>query len=310
MKYLNSKNRIKSVVATFVSVAVFMSIAICMISAAPRNYSGEPQLTAAEALLRIESPSLTTTQEITFEESAVTTNKVYTIISDTPIYASPEVETTEAETTVEETTAEETTEAETTAAETTAVETTVETTAKEVTSSLPSGSLADELGVPYTIEVQKTEVSEEDIILTATVIQLEVMGNGSSLYRFEDVQEKYWEMLSVAQCIRNRAASRYFPSSPKGVIVQSHTTPSGKVIYQFSPAEKLARFTPTKEAVIAAREVLINGVTVLPSNYYYFCATRIEESFERGNAYSFVLKEDGTYDKIQGHLTTFYAGRP
>lgn len=305
MKYLHSKNRIKSVVATFVSVAVFMSIAICMISAAPGNYSGEPQLTAAEALLRIESPSLTTKQEITFEESAVTTSKVYTIISDTPIYASPEIETTEAETTQAETTVEETTEA-----ETTVVETTVETTAKEVISSLPSGSLADELGVPYTIEPQKTEVSEEDIILTATVIQLEVMGNGSSLYRFKDVQQKYWEMLSVAQCIRNRAASRYFPSSPKGVIVQSHTTPSGKVIYQFSPAEKLARFTPTEEAVVAAREVLINGVTVLPSNYYYFCATRIEESFERGNAYSFVLKEDGTYDKIQGHLTTFYAGRP
>ena len=135
------------------------------------------------------------------------------------------------------------------------------------------------------------------------------MGATSSLYKFDDVTEKYWEMLSVAQCIRNRAVSPKFPDSPKKVILQSHTTKSGRVIYQFSPADVLSQHTPTPEAVQAAREVLLDGVTVLPTNYYYFCASRIEKSFESTNDYMLGKNDDGSYIKTVGHLTTFYAGR-
>ncbi len=284
VKYLNHKNRIKSTVATLVSVVVCMCIAVCMISAVSNDNSGEPLLTAADVQIRVNAPQIDTVvsiENIHTNETAETTNRVITIISDTPVFATPEFDTEK------ETQAPETTAAETTAVETTAEETTApapDTTAQEAeapvteaseTTPLPSketsaNRLVDELGVPYAIVPQTRVVTEEEIILTATVVQLEVMGNGSSLYRFEDVQEKYWEMLSVAQCIRNRADSRYFPNSPWDVITQSHTTPSGRVIYQFSPAEKLARFTPTAEAITAAREVLLDGVSVLPSNYYYF----------------------------------------
>ena len=85
------------------------------------------------------------------------------------------------------------------------------------------------------------------------------------------------------------------------------TVVGGKTFYQFSPATTLDLFTPTEEALTAAREVLVNGVRVLPADYYYFCATRIEENFEEWN--SFMLIPQGeTYEKTRGHLTTFYAG--
>ncbi|MBQ8509907.1 MAG: cell wall hydrolase, partial [Clostridia bacterium] len=160
--------------------------------------------------------------------------------------------------------------------------------------------LVDELGMEYVIDKPDFTVSESELIRAATVIQLEVMGDGSELYMFDDVQEKYWEMLAVAQCIRNRVDSKHFsPDTVDGIILQPG---------QFSPAEVLDAYTPTEEALTAAREALVNGVKVVPDNYYYFCATSIEARFERDNDYSLTKKADGTYDKMQGHLTTFYAG--
>ncbi len=172
-----------------------------------------------------------------------------------------------------------------------------------------SDLLADELGILHKITKPTLKVTEEEITLCATIIQLEVMGATSKLYSFDDITEKYWEMLSVAQCIRNRAESGIFPDSVEGVILQSHTNSRGKVIYQFSPAKVLSQYTPTDEAILAAREVLCEGVTVLESDYYYFCATRIEESFEKNNARILGTTEDGGFDKTVGHLTTFYAGK-
>lgn len=204
---------------------------------------------------------------------------------------------TEAETTVPETTAQETTAPETTAPETTAPETTkAPEPARE-----PEKLLADEMKVAYKIDKDAvTEATDYEIKLVATVIQLEVMGDGSELEAFEDTSEKYTEMLGVAQCIRNRVRSAKFPSTIKDVILQPN---------QFSPASKLDMYEPTDAAVTAAKEVMLKGVTVFADNYYYFCATMVSSTFEAQNATCLTKTQSGTYDKWTGHLTTFYAGK-
>lgn len=214
---------------------------------------------------------------------------------------------TEAETTVQETTAQETVSPETTVPETTAPETAApETTAPETTKAPeparePEKLLADEMKVAYKIDKDAvTEATDYEIKLVATVIQLEVMGDGSELGAFEDTSEKYTEMLGVAQCIRNRVRSVRFPSTIKDVILQPN---------QFSPASKLDMYEPTDAAVTAAKEVMLKGVTVFADNYYYFCATMVSSTFESQNATCLTKTQSGTYDKWTGHLTTFYAGR-
>ena len=213
---------------------------------------------------------------------------------------------TEAETTVQETTAQETASPETTAPETAAPETTApETSAPETTKAPepvkePEKLLADEMKVAYKIDKDAvTEATDYEIKLVATVIQLEVMGDGSELEAFEDTSEKYTEMLGVAQCIRNRVRSVRFPSTIKDVILQPN---------QFSPASKLDMYEPTDAAVTAAREVMLKGVTVFADNYYYFCATMVSSTFEAQNETCLTKTQSGTYDKWTGHLTTFYAG--
>lgn len=214
---------------------------------------------------------------------------------------------TEAETTVQETTAQETASPETVSPETTAPETAApETTAPETTKAPeparePEKLLADEMKVAYKIDKDAvTEATDYEIKLVATVIQLEVMGDGSELEAFEDTSEKYTEMLGVAQCIRNRVRSVRFPSTIKDVILQPN---------QFSPASKLDMYEPTDAAVTAAKEVMLKGVTVFADNYYYFCATMVSSTFESQNATCLTKTQSGTYDKWTGHLTTFYAGR-
>lgn len=219
---------------------------------------------------------------------------------------------TEAETTVQETTAQETVSPETASPETVSPETTApettapETSAPETTKAPepvkePEKLLADEMKVAYKIDKDAvTEATDYEIKLVATVIQLEVMGDGSELEAFEDTSEKYTEMLGVAQCIRNRVRSVRFPSTIKDVVLQPN---------QFSPASKLDMYEPTDAAVTAAKEVMLKGVTVFADNYYYFCATMVSSTFEAQNETCLTKTQSGTYDKWTGHLTTFYAGR-
>lgn len=304
-----------SIALTLIFAIMFGCVAACIIAAAPRE-EAEPLMTAVIDAKRVsapaEIPSTSLLDPAVTRESETEAVAPTTVLTHTDNIKADAPETAAV--------------SETTAPETTALPAIPEIPVTSPVSISPAsgaidndgdyyvvpemktGFLADELGVEYTIMKPKVSVTEEELMFAATLIQLEVMGNGSSLYRFDDVTLKYWEMCAVAQCVRNRAESRRFPATVYDVMFQSHTTPSGRVIYQFSPAKTLSMYTPTAEAIEAAREVLIEGVSVLPSNYYYFCATSIVESFERNNAYMMVMKADGTPDKIQGHLTTFYAG--
>jgi len=170
-------------------------------------------------------------------------------------------------------------------------------------------SLAEELGLDFTVN-KKSAVSltEDELFLAAAVIQFEVMGAGSQLTFFEDVPQKYKEMLGVAECIRNRVNCRYFkPTTVEGIILQESVW-NGEIMYQFSPRSVLDTCVPTLEAYRAAVEVLCNGVTVLGENFYYFCATNIEDTFELYNDIVLCHLDDDSILKWQGHLTTFYAG--
>lgn len=329
------KRLIVQITAVIISVTVFMGITAVLIAATPAMDDEMPILTADIGPTRIEAPLMVEDTSLPPRETDIMPNNDDIVVEKTAsiIAAAPRTEAvsepvtepvtelaTEAVTeAVMEPVTEAVTEAVTepvtepvTEAVTEPVTEPVTETEPAVTLPLPdpsTGRLVDELGIIHTVEAPGLKVTEEEITLCATIIQLEVMGSGSSLYRFDDVVEKYWEMLSVAQCIRNRVKCSMFPGSVKEVILQNHTTKSGKVIYQFSPADVLGQYTPTAEAVTAAREVLCDGVTVLPANYYYFCASRIESSFEKTNDYMLGKTADGTYDKTVGHLTTFYAGR-
>lgn len=280
------------VAAAVAFAAAVVSMAVLLPSGRAVENMEEVDQTEAE---RIEVPALET-DDFLWEQPA-------------PRFSSPaddaSSETRESDT-IAETTAEET-EAETTVPETTAPETTApETSAPETTKAPepvkePEKLLADEMKVAYKIDKDAvTEATDYEIKLVATVIQLEVMGDGSELEAFEDTSEKYTEMLGVAQCIRNRVRSVRFPSTIKDVILQPN---------QFSPASKLDMYEPTDAAVTAAKEVMLKGVTVFADNYYYFCATMVSSTFESQNATCLTKTQSGTYDKWTGHLTTFYAGR-
>ena len=293
------------VAAAVAFAAAVVSMAVLLPSGRAVENMEEVDQTEAE---RIEVPALET-DDFLWEQSAPRFSSPAddasseTRESDTIAESTTE---TEAETTVQETTAQETASPETVSPETTAPETAApETTAPETTKAPeparePEKLLADEMKVAYKIDKDAvTEATDYEIKLVATVIQLEVMGDGSELEAFEDTSEKYTEMLGVAQCIRNRVRSVRFPSTIKDVILQPN---------QFSPASKLDMYEPTDAAVTAAKEVMLKGVTVFADNYYYFCATMVSSTFESQNATCLTKTQSGTYDKWTGHLTTFYAG--
>lgn len=294
------------VAAAVAFAAAVVSMAVLLPSGRAEENMEEVDQTEAE---RIEVPALET-DDFLWEQPAPRFSSPAddasseTRESDTIAESTTE---TEAETTVQETTAQETVSPETASPETTAPETAApETTAPETTKAPeparePEKLLADEMKVAYKIDKDAvTEATDYEIKLVATVIQLEVMGDGSELEAFEDTSEKYTEMLGVAQCIRNRVRSVRFPSTIKDVILQPN---------QFSPASKLDMYEPTDAAVTAAKEVMLKGVTVFADNYYYFCATMVSSTFEAQNETCLTKTQSGTYDKWTGHLTTFYAGR-
>ena len=285
------------VAAAVAFAAAVVSMAVLLPSGRAVENMEEVDQTEAE---RIEVPALETDDFLWEQPAPRFSSPADDASSETresDTIAETTAEETEAETTVPETTAQETTAPETTAPETSAPET---TKAPEPVKE-PEKLLADEMKVAYKIDKDAvTEATDYEIKLVATVIQLEVMGDGSELEAFEDTSEKYTEMLGVAQCIRNRVRSARFPSTIKDVILQPN---------QFSPASKLDMYEPTDAAVTAAKEVMLKGVTVFADNYYYFCATMVSSTFESQNATCLTKTQSGTYDKWTGHLTTFYAGR-
>lgn len=325
MKTILKKIFSPSNVTPIVCVILAMAVISCTIAFAPKPTADEPE-TDSE-ITRVVAPE---DMVDTYARPAVPNGDVVTI--QFPTFVSPEVteqdtslprsdtaaEITVAETvpetTVIETTAPETlpeTESETTAAETmpeTTAETVAETTAAETQKNTAEGTLlADKYKVKYTISKPSFKVSEHELELAAAVIQLEVMGGGSKVDAFEDTTEKYDEMLSVAEVIRNRVDSDRFPNTVEEVINQ-------KVggVAQFSPVENLEKTLKngkvTEGAFAAAREVLVDGVMVKPANLCYFCATNRKAYFEKSNAAALVPDGNGSYVQWEGHLTTFYAG--
>lgn len=186
----------------------------------------------------------------------------------------------------------------------------VETDPPYIPPEVPKTRLSDKLGVSYTISPNTLKnYTQEDLRIAATVVQFEVVGVITPFSYHEDSAGKYREMLSVAQCIRNRInASCFKPNTIPGIVYQ-HTEVNGNVIYQFYPEGALDNYTPSDEAYQAVYEVMVEGVSVLSEDYYYFCATDIEEFFECGNGSVFKIRDDGSYEKTRGLVATFYAGR-
>lgn len=168
-----------------------------------------------------------------------------------------------------------------------------------------SQSLIFSIAGDYSSPISITE-SERKMI--AAAVQLEVLGKYSEAYQFERPDLKYYEMLAVAQIVRNRYESDSFPDDIKTVIYDSSYTSKGKV-YQFSTSPYISGVEPTDLAYAAVDEVFSDGFTVIPEDYYYFCASWRESRFEVNNRS--VLKfvgSIGDFDKITADATTFYAG--
>lgn len=326
MKHSFMKKFHRSSLTAIISVAVMLGVITCVIASAPKPVSepADPGLSDS-GITRIEVPS----NEIdTYARPALLAEEEPVTIQS-PVFATPETTDSsdvepESEPAVESELPTETAAPETTAPETAAPETAAapepeteaiapapepeETTAAVVTvSPEPQTELyADKYKVKgYKIVKPGFEVSEYEIKLAATVIQLEVMGSGSELDAFEDTTEKYIEMLSVAEVIRNRVDSEKFPDTVEEVILQKIGN-----VPQFSPRETLEYYGQfvTTGAMAAAREALVVGVMVKPSNLCYFCATSIKAQFEEWNAAALVPDGNGSYVQWDGHLTTFYAG--
>lgn len=166
-------------------------------------------------------------------------------------------------------------------------------------------SMTFDIAVNYSDPV---EITEAEKIMIAATVQLEVVGKYSKIYQFENPDLKYYEMLAVAQIIRNRMKNPYFPATPYEIIYHSMYK-DGALVYQFATSPEVASTTPSQAALDAVSEVFDEGASVLPDDYVYFCATWRESGFEMNNAP--VLKfvgSAGDYDKIVADATTFYAG--
>ena len=162
--------------------------------------------------------------------------------------------------------------------------------------------------IALTNTVLPVEISEKEREMIAATIQLEVLGKYSRADQFERPDLKYYEMLAVAQIVRNRLVSDIFPDDIKTVICDSRYTQNG-LVYQFSTSPYLRGTNPTELAYAAVDEVFGDGVSVLPDDYYYFCATWRENRFEINNRSVLrFLGNVGEYDKIVADATTFYAG--
>ena len=337
--FFNSKRHVAIIALTVISAIVLGCTSAFMITAAPED-TVLPALAVNNAASRITSPfagdstSLSEREAVKYFPEASTDISIspedfityqtddedeYTTVTAASFAAAaPEIEldyteVTEAVAETTEDTVETTPQTEDVEQAETEVATPSETEEGEVEPEvvlpdLPEGFLADQLGVSYSIKKTMYPVTDLEIKYVATIVQLEVMGSGSRLYSFEDIPEKYMEMLCVAQCIRNRMESKRFPNSATDVIFQCGKNGSGKFVYQFYAEDVLSQYEPTYEAYIAAYEVLVSGVTVVPNNYYYFCATRICDYFESTNYSALTRKDDGSFDKFTGHLTTFYGG--
>ena len=335
MKHLLRKIFSPSTVTSIISVAVMFSVIACVIASAPKPvletelYDTEvTRIVAPDDIVdtyarpAIDPESTDTVSETVRSPEFAAPETTGASLPETtvPVTKAPETTapvTTAPVTKAPETTAPVTTAPETTAPVTTAPETTPETTAPVETApettppaKTPAAAsdtlLADKYKVKYTIVKPEFTVTEHELQLAAAVIQLEVMGGGSAVDAFEDTTEKYDEMLSVAEVIRNRVDSERFPNTVEEVINQK----IGGVA-QFSPVERLEKTLEkglvTDGALAAAREALVTGVMVKPANLCYFCATYRTEYFESTNAPALVPSGD-SYVKWEGHLTTFYAG--
>ena len=172
--------------------------------------------------------------------------------------------------------------------------------------SLENALEADIFGIAYTLS-DPVEITESEKEMIAATIQLEVLGKYSRADQFENPDLKYYEMLAVAQVIRNRLLSDMFPSDVYSIIHASEEKPTGRV-YQFSTSPYISSTSPSALAYTAVDEVFDHGVSVLPEDYCYFCATWREAAFEINNRA--VLKYVGDvedFDKIVADATTFYA---
>ncbi len=149
--------------------------------------------------------------------------------------------------------------------------------------------------------------AERDTV--AAVCQLEVIGNNAYIEQFEREELKYYEMLAVAQVIRNRLGNEYFPDTVDGVVYDSKLGAGGKRVYQFATSPYILYCKPSNEAYAAVDEVFSDGISVMPENYLYFCATWNESRFQNNNiAILKYLSNEMDYDKIVADETTFYAG--
>ncbi len=165
---------------------------------------------------------------------------------------------------------------------------------------------ADAFGIAYTLS-DKISISDYERRLIAATVQLEVLGKYSTADQFARPDLKYFEMLAVAQIIKNRLKNDRFPSDIETIICASATTANGTV-YQFSTSPYLSTTNPSALAYTAVDEVFEKGINVLPDDYLFFCATWHESAFEVSNRQ--ILKfigSAGTYDKIVADATTFYA---
>ncbi len=162
--------------------------------------------------------------------------------------------------------------------------------------------------IALTDTVLPVEITQAEREMIAATIQLEVLGKYSRADQFERPDLKYYEMLAVAQIIRNRLNSDIFPDDIKTVICDSSYTSHG-LVYQFSTSPYLRGVNPSELAYVAVDEVFGDGISVLPDDYYYFCASWRENRFEINNRSVLrFLGDVGKYDKIIADATTFYAG--
>ncbi|MBQ7822261.1 MAG: cell wall hydrolase [Clostridia bacterium] len=162
--------------------------------------------------------------------------------------------------------------------------------------------------IALTDTVKPVEITEAEREMIAATIQLEVLGKYSRADQFARPDLKYYEMLAVAQIIRNRLESDNFPDDIKTVIYDSSYTKKG-LVYQFSTSPYVYGTDPSELAYTAVDEVFGDGISVLPDDYYYFCASWRESRFEINNRS--VLRfvgSVGEFDKIVADATTFYAG--
>lgn len=155
----------------------------------------------------------------------------------------------------------------------------------------------EEEEIEEVLETEELEEVETDATATEKASDKEVMEMAHMIWA-ECGSCGDEAMYATGSVIWNRVQSKKYPNTIHKVLTERHKS-KGKWVYQYSPAKnnKYMKNKPSKRCIEIARDIIENGNTTLPSNYFGQASKSVFSKYGNskdykkiGNIYFFSLK--------------------